>query len=345
MHTLKTVVQALTCVVALAGLTACDQAKDPGEKAKTGEKARSGDTPKAAKDKAKGAAKSNTAPAKTPGANEGPVVTLIEAGQNPKLLRLKLEKGNKVTAEMLMKMSMNMEINGMKPPAMKLPATRMLMDMEITDVSADTYNYAFVVTEAVPVKEDGVQQMIMDAMAKALKNTVGLKGKGTMDNRGVNKGASFELPPTLDPQTRQLMDGMRDAVGRMSAPLPKEPVGVGGKWTVTQQLTQNGMTLDQKATYTVKSIDGDLINFDVAVEMNAKPQAVKAPGLPPGAKMQLESMTGKGGGTTQQPLTSMLPKLSNVKIDTAMKSTVEAGGQTQKMAMDMSMEVTIQPKK
>jgi hypothetical protein len=227
----------------------------------------------------------------------------------------------------------------------KLPATRMLMDMTITDANADTYNYTFAVTEAAPVKEPGVQAMVMDAMAKALKNTVGLKGKGTIDNRGVNKGASFELPPNMDPQTRQLMDGMRDAVGRMSAPLPKEPVGVGGKWKVAQQLTQNGMTLDQNATYTVKSIEGDKLTFDVAVEMNAKPQEVKAPGMPAGSKMMLETMTGKGGGTTVQNLTSLLPENSNVKIDTAMKSTVEAMGQKQKMAMDMTMDVTIQPKK
>ena len=352
MHTLKTVVQVLTCVVALAGLTACgdkagDSAKAPISDAKETDdapkKAEENAAPKAADAVAKMADKAGEkAAANTP---PEPIVTLLEAGTDPQELRLKLVKGQSVTAEMIMKMSMKMDINGMKPPPVALPPTRMLMDMKITDALADTFNYTFEVTEAAPMKADGVQPMVMEAMAKALKNAEGLKGKGSIDNRGMNKGASFELPPNMDPQTRQLMDGMRDAVGRMSAPLPKEPVGVGGKWKVAQQLTQNGMTLDQTATYTVKAIDGDKLTFDVAVEMNAKPQEVKAPGMPAGATMMLESMTGEGGGTTIQSLNSLLPELAKVKIDTAMKSTVKAGGQSQKMAMDMTMDVTIQPKK
>ena len=56
-------------------------------------------------------------------------------------------------------------------------------------------------------------------------------------------------------------------------------------------------------------------------------------------------MTGNGGGQTIQNLGSLLPELAKVNIKTAMKSTVEAMGQKQKMGMDMTMDVTIQPKK
>lgn len=355
MHTLKNLVQALTCVVALAGLTACgdkggDKAAAPASDAKKADDGKGADTTKAAKtDKAapqpadlKAAA--DTAKAAAPAGDE-PVVTLLEAGADPKELRLKLAKDQSVTAEMVMKMAMKMDINGMKPPEVALPPTRMLMDMKIVDAQPDLYSYTFAVTEAAPMEAEGVQPMVMEAMKKALANAVGLKGKGSVDSRGMNKGASFELPDSMDPQTRQLMDGMRDAVGRMSAPLPKEPVGVGGKWKVVQQLKQNGMALDQTATYTVKSIDGDKVTLDVQVEMDAKPQEVKAPGMPPGAKMNLEKMTGAGGGQTVQNLTSLLPELAQVSIKTEMKSEVEAGGQKQKMGMDMTMDVTIQPKK
>lgn len=357
MHTLKNIVQALTCVVALAGLTACgDKAKD-GDKAPATKKADPGkasatsDAPKMAAKTDKAAPKAadikkaaDTAKAAA-ATGADPVVTLLEAGNDPKALRLKLSKDHSVTAEMIMKMAMKMDINGMKPPEVALPPTRMLMDMKITDAQADLYSYTFAVTEAAPMEAKGVQPMVMEAMKKALKNAVGLKGKGSVDSRGMNKGASFELPPNMDPQTRQLMDGMRDAVGRMSAPLPKEPVGVGGKWKVVQQLKQNGMTLDQTATYTVKSIEGDKVTLDVEVAMNAKPQEVKAPGMPPNSKMHLEKMTGNGGGQTIQNLTSLLPELAKVNIKTEMKSTVEAMGQKQKMGMDMTMDVTIQPKK
>lgn len=271
-------------------------------------------------------------------------VSLLEAGAEPRqALRLKLAKGSSMTAEMIMKMAMKMNLNGMQPPEVPLPPTRMLMKMDVTDAAADLFNYTFEVTEAAPMETPGVQPMVMEAMQTALKGTVGLKGKGAVDARGMNKGASFELPPNMDPQTRQLMDGMRDAVGRMSAPLPLEAVGVGGKWKVDQALEQNGMKINQTATYTVTGIAGDQVQLSVEVAMDAPAQEVKAPGMPPGAKMLLESMTGKGTGKTTLNLTRLLPDLAEVSVDTAMKSQVEAMGQKQNMSMDMKMDVTIKP--
>ncbi len=271
-------------------------------------------------------------------------VTLIEAGAEPRqTLRLKLVKGASMTAEMLMTMQMKMNLNGMQPPEVALPPTRMLMKMDVTDAADNLFNYTFEVTEAAPVATEGVQPMVMEAMTTALKGAVGLKGKGAVDARGMNQGASFELPAAMDPQTRQLMDGMRDAVGRMSAPLPEEAIGVGGKWKVDQALEQNGMKINQSATYTITGIEGDVLQLSVDVAMDAPAQEVKAPGMPAGAKMLLESMIGKGTGKTTLNLTRLLPDLAEVNVDTAMKSQVEAMGQKQNMSMDMKMGVTIKP--
>jgi len=283
-------------------------------------------------------------PAGAAGGDTAVKVSLVEAGAEPRsVLRLKLAPGSSVTAEMIMKMKMKMNLNGTEPPEVALPPTRMLMKMEVTDAQPDAFNYTFEVTEAAPMDAPGVQPMVMEAMKTALKGAVGLKGKGAVDGRGMNKGASFELPDAMDPQTRQLMDGMRDAVGRMSAPLPEEAVGVGGSWKVDMDLAQNGMKISQSATYTVLSIEGDEIKLEVAVAMNADAQEVKAPGMPEGARMLLESMTGTGKGKTTVRLNQILPELAEVSVDTAMKSQVEAMGQKQAMSMDMSMDVTIKP--
>ncbi|MCB9549944.1 MAG: hypothetical protein H6706_29400 [Myxococcales bacterium] len=359
MRNTTSVVRALACFSLLfAGLTGCNQGAAPADAPKADAPkadAPKADAPKADAPKADAPKADNTdtmakaaAPAPAGGAAQAapaePTVTLLEAGAAPQqTLRLKLKQGDSMTAEMVMKMKMKMNLNGMQPPEVPLPPTRMLMKMEVIEATADRFGYTFEVTEAAPMETPGVQPMVMSAMENALKGAVGLKGKGAVDHRGMNKGASFELPPNMDPQTRQLMDGMRDAVGRMSAPLPNEAVGVGGKWKVDQTLEQNGMKVNQTATYTVKSIDGDKVNLGVEVAMEAPAQEVKAPGMPEGAKMHLESLTGKGTGNTTQNLTQLLPQLAEVQVDTAMKSMVEAMGQKQNMSMEMSMDVTIKP--
>lgn len=325
---------------------ASELAEKPAEKPAE-QPAEVADAPEQPVEAVKAAAPASAEPAGAVGAgggNAGVKVSLLEAGAEPRqTLRLKLVKGASNTAEMLMTMQMKMNLNGMTPPEVALPPTRMLMKMDVTDAADNLFNYTFEVTEAAPVPTEGVQPMVMDAMTTALKGAVGLKGKGAVDARGMNQGASFELPAAMDPQTRQLMDGMRDAVGRMSAPLPEEAIGVGGKWKVDQALEQNGMTINQTATYTITGIEGDVLQLSVEVSMDAPAQEVKAPGMPEGAKMMLESMTGKGTGKTTLNLGRLLPDLAEVNVDTAMKSQVEAMGQKQNMSMDMKMGVVIKP--
>ena len=63
--------------------------------------------------------------------------------------------------------------------------------------------------------------------------------------------SKIDVPGGVTGQMRQLVEGFQNSAEQMATPLPEEPVGVGGKWSVTQSLELNGMKLQQTATYTV----------------------------------------------------------------------------------------------
>lgn len=276
-----------------------------------------------------------------------PVIKLLDAGKGEKrALRFKVTKGLKQTSEMIMKMGMETQVGPNKMPKMDLPGIKMGMTMEVTDVAADGgFSYNFKLDSAEPMKTTGpMAEMMMNAMKTALQGIVGMKGEGKMTNRGINRGMKLELPPQMDPQTRQMLDGMQDAMSRMSAPVPAEPIGVGGKWSVVQKLDQNGITLTQTATYTVKAFKGDMVELGVEMKMDAPKQEMKAPGMPPNVKVMLDSMTGGGKGDTTLEMSKVLPTKATADITTSMKANMDMAGQSQPMNMNMSMNMTINTK-
>ncbi|MFN3201840.1 MAG: hypothetical protein ACE366_25775 [Bradymonadia bacterium] len=272
-----------------------------------------------------------------------PVIKLIDAGKGEKkTLRFAVKKGDKQSMDMVMKMGMETQVGPNKMPKMDLPGIKMTMSMEVLDVAAETFDYQFKLTAAEPMKSSGpMADMMIEAMKKPLANLVGLGGKGKMTNRGINKGMDLQLPSTLDAQTKQMLDGMQDAMSRMSAPVPAEPIGVGGKWSVEQTIAQNGITVQQKTTYTVKKFEGQKVVLGVAVDMNAPKQEMKAPGMPPNVKVMLDKMGGSGEGETTLVMTQVLPSTATANINTDMKANMNMGGQQQPMNMKMSMKVDL----
>lgn len=276
-----------------------------------------------------------------------PVIKLIEAGSGSKQpLRFSVKKGQSQSTEMIMKMGMETQVGPNKMPKMDLPAIKMVMKMDVLDVAGDgSFDYGFKLVSAEPMKSTGpMAEMMMNAMSTALKGIIGLGGKGKMTNRGINKGMQLEMPEQMDPQTKQMLDSMQDSMSRMSAPVPEEPIGVGGKWSVEQKVEQNGISINQKTIYRVKSMDKGKVVLDVSVEMNAPKQLMKAPGMPPNMKVSLEKMTGVGTGETTLNLSQAMPAAAKADITTTMKANMDMAGQQQPMNMNMSMELTLTSK-
>ena len=120
-----------------------------------------------------------------------------------------------------------------------------------------------------------------------------MSGTGTISSRGFSKGIEFKAPPGADPQTRQIMDQMKDSFASLAAPLPEEAVGPGAKWEVRMPIKSQGMTIDQTATYELVSIEGESLTTKSTITQHAANQKIENPAMP-GLKVDLTKMTGNG---------------------------------------------------
>jgi hypothetical protein len=167
-----------------------------------------------------------------------------------------------------------------------------------------------------------------------------MSGKGTISSRGFNKGAEISLPPNANPQLAQTMGQMKDAISQIAAPVPEEPVGVGGKWEVRMNIKQQSLVIQQVGTYEITAIDGDRIATKTTVEQKADRQPVVNPQMPT-LKMELTRMSGSGTGETTFDLTKGMPAKATADIGNELEMSVDAGGQKQDMVMKMKMKLNI----
>jgi Family of unknown function (DUF6263) len=275
-----------------------------------------------------------------------PVVKLIDAGASPKSkLRMTPTMGSKQTSIMTMKIDQAMVMGGQKLPPTPTPAMQFTMEVAVTDVATNgDIAFEFSYPKVGLVEDENVQAAVKEAMKSMLKSMEGMSGSAVVSNRGFTKEADMKLPPKVNAQIKAMIDGMKESLSRVSAPLPEEPIGVGGKWSVTQLISANGMKLSQTSIHTLNKVDG--AKYDISVEMTqtAEPQDVKTPGLPAGATVTLESMESTGKGTMILDVTRVFP-VSEVKSDSKISMEMNTGGQDLSMQIDMKMEMSIGPAK
>ena len=270
------------------------------------------------------------------------VVKLLDAGASPrKALRLTSKKGDKQSAVMTMKINQEMVIRGQKIPVPATPAMKFTMDVAITDVAENgDISFQYVYPAVALVEEDGVAAQTKELMEGMLKSMEGLKGSGVVTSRGFAKSAEIEMPENVAPQIKAMVDSMKESMSKMSSPLPEEAIGVGGKWSVTQAITSNGMTMQQTSTHTLKAIKGDTFEVDIELTQSAEDQEMKAPGLPPGTKMTLKSLESTGSGEMSLSTKDLFP-VSEMKTQSKMSMEMDAGGQIQPIDANLTIEMSI----
>ncbi len=278
-------------------------------------------------------------------ATAAPAVTrlkLLNAGAEPrKALRLSGKPGDKQSMTMTMKMSMNVGAGGEQAMAMKIPAIKMPFDVTTTSVAeSGDISYDIVMRDPNVVEDADSMPGMLDAMKASLGSMKGLSGKGTVSNRGFNKATDLKLPADANPQFRQVMDQMN--LSQMSSPLPEEAVGPGAKWEVTMPIQSQGLSLEQKSTCEVVSIEGSIVKLKTSIVQNAANQKIENPAAP-GLEMTLKQMTGSGTGTTTMDLRKLMPTEGTVDFHADMSMAVNTGEGEQTMTTKVEMNMRLTP--
>jgi hypothetical protein len=288
---------------------------------------------------------SSSSPSAGPGGGGGGSdslqVKLLEGGAEPrKALRLHPKAGDTQSVVMSMKMAMGMKAGEMESPAMKMPLMKMTMDSTVKSVSPNgDINWEMVVSDVSVADDPEATPQVAEAMKSSLAGLKGLSGASTMSNRGFRKAIDMKLPPGANPQMRQMMDQWKDTFSKMAAPLPEEPIGIGGKWQARMPIKSEGMTLDQVVTYQLLSMEGDTLNTTNYIVQTAANQRIQSPVMPT-MKVDLTKMTGIGSGNTTYDLTKVVPPEGAIDFHSELSMALSAGGQ--KQAMEMKIDLNLQ---
>lgn len=111
--------------------------------------------------------------------------------------------------------------------------------------------------------------------------------------------------------------------------LPKDPVGVGGSWTVRNRITGASNML-RTSTYTVTAIDGDRVELDVSVEERPTQQSLsidnEVAGELDGSSLDVETTSTTSQGSITLDLTRPLPVAGQVAATTRLVYSGTEGG-------------------
>lgn len=273
-----------------------------------------------------------------------PQVKLLAAGKGKRQkLRYKVQPGTSERLRMDMDMSMRMSMGGQALHDVRVPVTRFLMDIDVTDVTAEGHvRYRFRHAGVELLDTPGVQPEVRAAMQQALSGMESMRGHALVTDRGVVLEGGFEAGSLADPQLQQFLSSLEQSIQQMSVPLPAEAVGVGAKWEVRSRIEANGMTFHQTARFQLVELAGDRFKCKITITQTAKAQPIQAPGMPPGAHAELVSLKGAGTGEMDVHLDRLTPT-SHANLATDMKMRMQAGGQSLEMDMHMSMGMKIAP--
>ncbi|MCC6620309.1 MAG: hypothetical protein IT385_03595 [Deltaproteobacteria bacterium] len=298
-----------------------------------------------AETKAPEPAPTEPAPAPAPVSPEPVTTKVLEAGADPKIeLVLKPTAGTTQTALMTMTMEMQMNVAGQDVP-MKLPPMKMGMSTTVDEVrDGGDVAFTFKVDSADVGEAADVMPQVVEAMKAAIGKVVGMGGKSVIDPHGTVKEASFQLPADAPPEMKQVVDSFQQSLNQMSIPFPAEAIGVGAKWQTTTKLEQQGMKVDQVATYEIVSIEGSVVKLKFSMQHTAPPQAMALPQMPAGMSAKLNEFSGSGMGEATIDLSKVLPTATNAKNTMSMSMSVDQGGQKQDMALKMNLEVVLEGK-
>jgi hypothetical protein len=129
-------------------------------------------------------------------------------------------------------------------------------------------------------------------------------------------------------------------MSQLSAPLPQEAVGVGGKWTVTHTLSQGGIEIESTSTMTLMNVSADSFDVETHVMQSAEPQDVKVPGTATTMRVVSYKTVGTGGATILLDRLSPRKLDMNLTTDSAME--MQMGDTPQELTQHMEVKMNIE---
>jgi hypothetical protein len=265
-----------------------------------------------------------------------PIIKLLAAGKGPtRKLRITAKPGDHQTLVMTMAMGMGMQSGGKDlVPMTRVPAIHMTLDLEVESVAPNGDIRCKVVFSKSEIATDAsANPAVVAAMKKSLAGLDGLSGYSVITSRGFTKDADFKVGPNADPQLTELLDGMRQSLRQLSAPLPAEAVGKDARWQTTMKIEVSGTSLTQVGTSHLVELSDNSAKIEVELKQSAGRQKIQRNGM----SVELISLTSSGSGDLTLDLGHVMASPATMSVKSA--SEMEVMGQKMHMTLDMTFSV------
>ena len=273
-----------------------------------------------------------------------PGLELLDPGSEPRTaLRYKFTAGKTERVKVINGTTLVLEAGGQKVPTAKMPDIELSAVLKVLSVASDGSAKRELSVERVKLAEGGaIDDSIRDQLTTALDAIKNVKGQDAVDSRGRLKSVKIDAGSAGGPQIAQLLDQMQQSLAQMGAPFPEEPIGVGARWTVSSVIEQQGMKVQQTATYELSQLAGNKGRAKLRLTQLAPRGPVKPPGMPAGVKAELLSMSSRGNGELSFDLTRSVPE-GEIKSKAKLQVRTVMGAERQDTKMDIDVRVRFVP--
>jgi hypothetical protein len=229
---------------------------------------------------------------------------------------------------------------------MHTPSPPMVMDLAITEVSPRgelaTVQFRIARFDVTTSPSDLTDEQTRHAVQQSLQPMVGMTGSLEMDDRGRMRRMKWEVPDSVPPAVRTILDGMSRSGQDMVVPMPEEPVGVGAEWYSVKNIPFMGIQLSYTSRVVLVAMTGDHITLRTSVEIAGGRQPFAFPGLPPGTTAEIISCDGDGTSEMDVDLDWLSPARMSVRTRVDMAMDVTTNGQTQSLILQSRMSMNAQ---
>jgi hypothetical protein len=260
-----------------------------------------------------------------------PKLSVTEAGGGAQnVLTYSASAGSTQKSEVSWNISIAMDMGGMAFP-MDVPEMKMGFLSSVQDASQSGVLRSQLELTSVKMAEADTESShpMAGQMVADMQNLVGVKFVNEWERSGRSLSSDVKDAGKANADMVKELSG---ALGESLVVFPTQPVGVGAKWTVTEDRSERGVQVRKVTSYELLERTGTQVKVRISISGEPLSKTVNSPELPPGTTGQLTEFKMTGGGTATYDLARILPLESSIKVQVATKMNVTGEGQTMALA-------------
>ena len=243
-------------------------------------------------------------------------IALLDSGAAPREpLRYQLRVGDKQIVTLRLRHKATNRLRAAAPTEMIVPAIKLVFHVEVVEAKrGDSVRYRFDLAESALTDLSGADKRLVKTASAMLKTAQGIRGSAVVDSRGIIRDGTIDIPGTVDPSMRVMVDSIRSSMEQLTVPLPAEPVGIGARWELSQTLVQGGTAVEQSTIFELKKRDTgatEIVELVGAIEQIGERQDIPLPGF---EYAEMLSLTAKGKSNVTVVAARLAPEKSTTSL-------------------------------